>query len=105
MDIYSNSLEKCINIELHNHFRKFLTKNQHSVASRRSVQTNRLLFLRRIYKALDYYPHSEITAFYTDPSKTFDNIPRCELIQKMIDLSRYNKQGTPGATPKPIILP
>ena len=45
-----------------------------------------LLFLKRIYEALDHDPQSEIIAFYTDFSKAFDKVPHYELIQKLIDI-------------------
>ena len=79
-------LEKCIHIALYNHFQNFLTKSQHGLVRRRSVQTNMLLFLKRIYEALDHDPQSEIIAFYTDFSKAFDKVPHYELIQKLIDI-------------------
>ena len=37
---------------------------------------------KNLYEALDYDPHSEIKAFYTDFSKAFDEVPYYELIQK-----------------------
>ena len=49
------------------------------------MQTNMLLFLKRMYEALDHDPQSEITAFYIDFSKAFDKVPHYELIQKLID--------------------
>ena len=45
-----------------------------------------LLFLKRIYEALDHDPYSEIIAFYTDFSEAFDKGPHYELIQKLIDI-------------------
>ena len=71
LNIESKILEKCIHIALYNHFQNFLTKSQHGFVRRRSVQTNMLLFLKRIYEALDHDPQSEIIAFYTDFSKAF----------------------------------
>ena len=71
LNIDSKILEKCIYIVLYNHFQQFLTKSQHGFVRRRSVQTNMLLFLKRIYGALDHDPQSEIIAFYTDFSKAF----------------------------------
>ena len=50
------------------------------------MQTNMLLFLKRIYEALDHDSQSEIIALYTDFSKAFDKVPHYELIQKMIDI-------------------
>ena len=86
LNIDSKTLEKCIHIALNNHFQNFLTKSQHGFLRRRSVQTNMLLFLRRIYEALDDDHQSEIIAFYTDFSKAFDKVPHFELIQKLIDI-------------------
>ena len=45
-----------------------------------------LLFLKRIYEALDHDPQPEVIAFYTDISKTFDKVPHYELIQKLIEI-------------------
>ena len=50
------------------------------------MQTNMLLFLRIIYKALDHDTQSAIFVFYTDFSKAFDKVPHYELIQKLIDI-------------------
>ena len=86
LNIDSKILEKCIYIALYDHFQNFLTKSQHGFVRRRSVQTNMLLFLKRIYEALDHDPQSEIIAFYTDFSKAFDQVPHYELIQKLIDI-------------------
>ena len=50
------------------------------------MQTNMLLFLRTIYKALYHDPQSEIFVFFTDFSNAFDKVPHYELIQKLIDI-------------------
>ena len=86
LNIDSKILEKCLHIALYNHFQNFLTNSQHGFARRRSVQTNMLLFLKRIYEALDHDPQSKIIAFYTDFSKAFDKVLHYELIQKLIDI-------------------
>ena len=86
LNIDSKILEKCIHIALYNHFQTFLTRIQHGFVRRRSVQTNILLFLKKINEALDHDPQSEIIAFYTDFSKAFDKVPHHELIQEMIDI-------------------
>ena len=86
LNIDSKILENCIYIALYNHFQKFVTKSQHGFVRRISVQTNMLLFCKRIYEALDNDPQKEIIAFYNDFSKAFDKAPHYELIQKMIDI-------------------
>ena len=86
LNIDSKILEKCIHIALYNHFQNFLTKSQHGFVRRRPVQTNMLLFLKKIYEALDHDPQSEVIAFYTDFSKAFDKVPHYDLIQKLIDI-------------------
>ena len=86
LNIDRKILEKCIHIALYNHFQNFLYKSQHGFVMRRSVQINKLLFLRKIYEALDRDPQSEIFVFYTDFSKAFDKVPHYELIQKFIDI-------------------
>ena len=45
------------------------------------MQTNMLVFVKGVYEALDHDPQSEIIAFYTDFSKTFEKVPHYELIQ------------------------
>ena len=71
LNIDSRILEKCIYIALYKHFQKFLTKSQFGFVRKRSMQTIMLLFLKRIYEALDHDPHSEVVAFYTDFSNVF----------------------------------
>ena len=94
LNIDSKILEKCIYIALYNHFQKFLTKSQHGFARRTSVQTNMLLFLKRIYEVLDHDPQSDIIASYTDFSKAFDKVPHYEFIQKLNDI------GVEGCLPE-----
>ena len=96
------------------------------------MQTNMLVFLKRIYEALDHDCHSEIIAFYTDFSKAFEKVLHYELNQKLINFgvggcslemlidylrlmtyacgqyqfedTRYKKRGTTGVTPSPIAV-
>ena len=41
-----------------------------------------LLFLKKIYEALDKNVLSEVVVFYTDFAKAFDHVPHYELILK-----------------------
>ena len=61
----------------------YLTKYQHGLYFRRSVLTNTLAFLQRIFESLDKYSKDEIIAFYTDFSKAFDKVPHHELLKKI----------------------
>ena len=83
LNIDSKILEKCIYIPLYKHFIKYLTRHQHGFVKKRSVMTNMLSFLKKIYEALDKDPHSDIVAFYTDFSKAFDKVPHLELLKKV----------------------
>ena len=85
---YQDSAKK-LNIALYNHFRSFLFKSQQVLISRRSVQTNMLLFIKRVCEAVDHDPHSEIIGFYFDFSKAFDKVTHYELLQKLIDMGAY----------------
>ena len=63
-----------------------MTKSQHGFVTRRFVQTNMLLFLKRRLEALDHDPQSEIISFYSDFLKMFDNVYRYELIPSWLTL-------------------
>ena len=56
--------EKSITRVLFDHFVKFLTKHQHGLVRTRSVTTNMLSFLQKIYQALDRNSNDDITIFY-----------------------------------------
>ena len=86
VNVESKIFEKCICIVLYNYFPFHLTKHQHGFVKHRSVLSNMLSFLKKIHKALDSDPNSEIVAFYTDFSKAFDKVPQYELIQKVAQI-------------------
>ena len=92
MNIEGKILNKCIYIALYNHFLKFLSKSQYGFVRRRSVQTNMLLFLKKIHEAFDQDSHSVIIVFYTDFSKIFHRygleirFSQYGLVQKLIDI-------------------
>ena len=75
LNIDSKIFEKCKYSPLYEHFKDHLSINQHGFVKKRSVMSNMLQFLNRIYKALDENPHDEIIAFYADFSKAFDKVP------------------------------
>ena len=62
---------------------KFLTEHQHGFVRKRSVTTNKLSFLQKIYEALDRNSNDDITIFYSDFSKAFDKVPHKKLHQKV----------------------
>ena len=45
-----------------------------------------ITFLKKIYNAPDNDPTSEVIAFYTDFSKTFDKVPQFELLRKVANI-------------------
>ena len=45
-----------------------------------------ITFLKKIHDALDNDPNSEVIAFYTDFSKTFDKVPHFELLKKVASI-------------------
>ena len=53
LNIESKIFEKCIYEELSAHFTKFLSSKQQGFIQQRSVYTSMLLFLKKIYEALD----------------------------------------------------
>ena len=86
LNIDSKIFEKCMYFPLYEHFKDHLSINQHGFLKKRSVMSNMLKFLKRIYKALDENPHDEIIAFYADFSKAFDKVPHRLLLQKLSDI-------------------
>ena len=71
---------------LYEHFKDHLSINKHDFVKKRSVMSNMLQFLNRIYKTLDENPHDEIIAFYADFSKAFDKVPHYLLLRKLSDI-------------------
>ena len=68
-----------------NHFRKHLSICQHCFVEERSVASNMVGFLQKIYKALYDNSNEEILALYTDFSKAFDKVSHFELM-KLADI-------------------
>ena len=85
LNIDSKIIEKCMYSPLYEHFKDHLSINQHGFVKKRSVMSNMLQFLNRIYKALDENPH-EIIAFYAEFSKAFDKVPHKLLLRKLSDI-------------------
>ena len=85
LNIDSKIFEKCMYSPLYEHFKDHLSINQHGFVKERSVMSNMLQFLNRIYKALDENPY-EIIAFYADFSKAFDKVPHKLLLRKLSDI-------------------
>ena len=83
LNIMSKLLEKCMYPALYDQFNKFLTRSQHGFVKNRSVVTNILSFLKKIYEAIDENAENHVIAFYTYFSNSFDKVPHYELLQKM----------------------
>ena len=86
LNVDSKIFEKYTYSPLYEHFKDHLSINQHGFVKKRSVMSNMLQFLNRIYKALDKNPHDEIIAFYADFSKAFDKVPHNILLRKLSDI-------------------
>ena len=83
LNIDSKVQEKLIYRALDEYFVDYLTKYQQGFVRRRSVLTNMISFLKRIYEALDKKLHDQIMAFYWDLPKAFNRVPHFELLKKL----------------------
>ena len=71
---------------LRNHFCKHLSTCRNDFVKERSVATNMVGFLQKIYQALDDNSNEHISALCTDFSKTFHTVPHFELMKKVADI-------------------
>ena len=78
--------EKCMYVPLYNHFKNFLSKNQHGFVRKRSAMSNLLQFLNEIYVAMDNNSTAQVIAFCSDFFKAFDTVPHELLICKVCDI-------------------
>ena len=83
LNIDSKIFEKCMYEPLYEHFEKHLSKHQHGFVRGRSVTTNMLSFLQKIYEAMDKNTSDNRVTFYSDFSKAFDKVPHKELLTKV----------------------
>ena len=83
LNIDSKIFEKCMYEPLYEFFEKHLSKHQHGFVRCRSVTTNMLSFLQKIYEAIDKNTSDKIVIFYSDFSKAFDKVPHNELLIKV----------------------
>ena len=65
------------------HFRKHLSTCPNGFLKERSVATNMVGFLHKIYQVLNDYSNEQILALYTDYLKAFHEVPHFELIKKV----------------------
>ena len=64
-------------------FVEFVTKHQHGFIRKRSVTTNMLSFIQKVYEASDRNSNDDVTIFYSGFSKAFDKLPHKSLDQKL----------------------
>lgn len=86
LNVDSKIFEKCVYKSLYAHFSSHLSSCQHGFVKNKSVNTNMISFLNKIYRALDENQHNEVVAFYVDFAKAFDKVPHLELLQKVANL-------------------
>ena len=86
LTIISKVLKKCMYEPLYDHFQKYMKSSQHGFVKKKSVVTNLLAFLQRVYEALDKNPNNEVLVYYTDFSKAFDKVPHFELLKKVANI-------------------
>ena len=86
LNIDSKILEKCIYGPLYSLFERVLSKHQHGFVKGKSVATNMLSFLSKIYRALDENPTDEVVSYYMDFSKACDKVPHLELLKKTANI-------------------
>ena len=74
--------EKCVFASLKNQLVKYVLQYQHGFLPRKSVTTNLLTYLDKVYDAYDN-SNTHIVAVYMDFAKTFDTVPHSTLLKKL----------------------
>ena len=83
LNVDSKNFEKCMYEPLYEQFEKHLSQHQQGFIRGRSVTTNMLSFLQKIYKAMYKNTSDNIFIFYSDLSKAFDKVTHEELLIKV----------------------
>ena len=83
LDIYEKIFEKCLYSHIYDCFSDQITSSQHGFVKNKSVETNLLSFLQKIYNSYDDPTTKSIIALYADMAKAFDKVAHYELIQKV----------------------
>ena len=93
LDTFEKIFKKCLYSSIYDCFSDQIT-SQHGFVKNKSVETNLLSFLQKVYNSYDDPTTKSLIALYADMAKAFDKIPHYELIQKV------SKIGIGGCLPE-----
>ena len=79
LDIFEKIFEKCLYSPIYDCFSDQKTSSQYGFVKNKSVETNLLSFLQKLYNSYDDPTTKSIIALYADMAKAFDKVPHYEL--------------------------
>ena len=90
LNIIRQVFEKCVFASLKNQLVNNVSQYQHGFLPRKSLTTNLLTYLDKVYDAYDN-SNTQIFAVYMDFAKTFDTVPHSTLLKKLGNLGIKGK--------------
>ena len=93
LPVSSKLLEKCIFMDLYDFVRPKLNNLQFGFRRNRSAVSQMLVYLDKVYKALDRGEQVEV--LYTDFEKAFDKIDHAKILKKLEHWSAWQAMAAP----------